>query len=471
MSENIMKLEKSLKWKFNNYLTDNDKLKFIINLALNSRFSDIYITPWKLVQYKKNWIITLTSNLIPNSLGFESVITEQDFELFLECIFPSENDITLLKNVLNDSKSFDYWVWFKFLHIKQWETIETLENVRLRLNFVNTIDGIMLTIRPLLNLWLNFDKLTSLQWSINYWKKLMTIKNNDTVKDSDKLAALSQLEKMDTISKIIKSDFSRNSWLILVTWTTWEWKSTLVTSLLEDLIEKTDKHIITLEDPIEYIFKPEKWKVTQIEIWTHIETFSAWIKGSKRENPDVVYIQEIRDEQSAKALLELLWSWVLVITTLHTWSVSETIDRLIWLMSDSNNQDHVRTYISRQLISIINQKLIYVKHKIKWKEKIITKWIQEYLHLNWQSRTAIKDNTINQLESTLVDSQPPNKSITKILWNFYLLWIISMTDLLWNVTNLWSLESLLADQKSSIRADDLEELFNYYGVDSLEKLK
>ncbi len=471
MTESTFKLDKSLKGKFNNYLSDNDKLQFIIELALNSRFSDIYITEWKSVQYKKNGIITLTKDMIPSDLNISPDVSSPDFHWFLKSIFPEDEDITVLSRILSNQKSFDYWVWYKFSHKKptekKWETEVVEEDIRLRLNFVNTVNWVMLTIRPLLNIGLTYENLTSMKWAVNYGKTLLKENEDDTIPVEVKKDALEQLEKMDTVSKIIKSDFTRRSGLILVTWSTWEWKSTLVTSLLEDILEKTDKHILTLEDPIEYVFKPKRWKVSQIEIGSHIKDFSSWIRWSKRENPDIVYIQEIRDKQSAEALVELLWSGVLVITTLHTWSVSETIDRLIWLMSEDANQDYIRSFISRQIISIINQKLIYVNHK----ERIITKWIQEYLHVAWSSRKWIKENKYNELESSILDSQPPNKSITKILWNFYLLWIISMWDLLSNVTNLDSLENLISDSKTVIRDDDKEELLTYFWVKSLENLK
>jgi hypothetical protein len=70
-----------------------------------------------------------------------------------------------------------------------------------------------------------------------------------------------------------------------------------------------------------------------------------------------------------------------------------------------------------------------------------------------------------------LDSQPPNKSITKILRIFYVLWIIKMKDLLHNVTNLDSLESLISDDKSTIREPDLQIFLDYFWVDSLEKLR
>jgi len=470
MSENI-NLIKSLKGRFNNYLLENEKLKTVIDLALNIRCSDIYITEWKTIQYKKNWIINLTEDMIPNESTLKANVTHQDFQDFLKCILTAEEDIDILINTLNELKSFDYWIWYKFTHTKpinkDWEKPEIVtEDIRLRLNFINTVNWIMLTIRPLLNIGLTYDKLTSLEWAINLWKKLISDINDDPFKQR-KEEALSKIKDMERISKIIKSDFSRSSWLILVTWSTWEWKSTLVTSLIEDILENTDKHILTLEDPIEYIFKPVRGKVTQIEIGSHIESFSSWIRGSKRENPDIVYIQEIRDKQSAQALIELLWSGVLVITTLHTWSVSETIDRLIWLMSEETNQEYIRTYISRQLISIINQKLIYINNN--W--KIVTKWVQEYLHLSSGTRKNIINNEINQLESGLLESNPPNKSMTKLLWYFYVLWIIPITDLLQNITNIGTLEALLKDEIKYVKPSDIDELLVFLGVNKIDDLK
>lgn len=462
---NNFKLSTSLKWSFNNFLWDNEKLRYIIDLAINRRFSDIYIIQWKVIQYKKSTIIT---HPVIQWDSFNPLITEADFQGFLSAILPQSDDLSNLKELLGDMKSFDYGIWYKFNYVKKgdnWMEEKIVDNIRLRLNFENTVEWIMLTIRPLINIWLTFDNLTTLDWAL--WA------TNTKAIDSEIFdKAQRELKKMNTIPKLIKSDFLRQSWLILVTGTTGEWKSTLVTSILEDIMESTDKHILTLEDPVEFIFNSSSWKVTQIEVWTHIESFSAWIKWSKRQNPDIVYIQEIRDSTSAKALMELLWSWVLVITTLHTWSVSETIDRLVWLMSD-NNESYVRTFVSRQLISIINQKLIHIKKKNKkWDEKVVTKWIQEYLHLNSESRKYIEANKYYQLESIILESLPPNKSITRTMFNLYLTWIISIDDLLKWVTNLSSLESLIKNQSSSIvDKKDIQSIKDFFWIEDISNFK
>ena len=453
------KLNDSLKWSFKNFLWEDKKLRYIIDFAINRRFTDIYITQWKTVQYKKNTIIT---SFVDKENDFDPMITQNDFQWFLKSILPESNDLWSLNEILSELKSFDYWIWYNFLHRKKttdWKYENINEKIRLRLNFENTIDWIMITVRPLIDIWLTFEKLTSLDWAITK----ENAKNDD---DSTLNKAIEELEKMNKISDLIKSDFSRTSWLILVTWTTWSWKSTIVTSILEYILKTTDKHVLTLEDPIEFILKQSTWKVTQIEVWTHIESFSTGIKWSKRQNPDIVYIQEIRDSTSAKALMELLWSWVLVITTLHTWSVSETIDRLVWLMSDHSNEEYIRTFVSRQLISIINQKLIYIKKKNSdWEEKILTKWLQEYLHINWNSRKSIKDNKYYVLESLILESLPPNKSITRTMWNLYLLWTITMEELLKWVTNLDSLESLIKDQYTCVtEEDDIKMLQTFFWI-------
>ena len=280
---NEYKLNKSLKWSFENFLVKNEKLQYIIDLAINLRFSDIYIIKWKPVQFKKKSIITPSKDEKNN---FDPVVTWREFEWFLQAILPVESDLTTLKDILSDLKSYDYWIWYKFTHKKKnknWEEETLTDEIRLRLNFENTVNWMMITIRPLINIWLPFNKLTSLDWAIN-WSWI------ETKDDSVSKQALLELTKMNTIPELIKADFTRNSWLILVTWSTWEWKSTLVTSILQEIMDNSDKHILTLEDPVEFIFKPKTWKVTQIEIWTHIESFSTWIKWSKRQNPDIVYI-------------------------------------------------------------------------------------------------------------------------------------------------------------------------------------
>ncbi len=132
-----------------------------------------------------------------------------------------------------------------------------------------------------------------------------------------------------TAKRIIEKSLEKKNGMILVTWPTWSGKTTTLYTMLSKLNTR-DKKIITLEDPIEY----EMSWVIQAEVneknWF---TFQNWLRAILRQDPDIVMVWEIRDEETLTTATNAALTWHLVLSTLHTKSASETIDRLIsmWL--------------------------------------------------------------------------------------------------------------------------------------------
>lgn len=132
-----------------------------------------------------------------------------------------------------------------------------------------------------------------------------------------------------TAKRIIEKSLDKKNGMILVTWPTWSGKTTTLYTMLSKLNTR-DKKIITLEDPIEY----EMPWVIQAEVneknWF---TFESWLRAILRQDPDIVMVWEIRDEETLTTATNAALTWHLVLSTLHTKSASETIDRLIsmWL--------------------------------------------------------------------------------------------------------------------------------------------
>lgn len=471
-----MKNFDQLKWNINNVLVPGELISYILDYSLHNRISDIFITEWMEVYLKKDWITSLNDIELPDEIKKQYVnnsITTDVFQAFMSALFSQQQDKDLFDEAMDDKKPFDYGISYQFNFERkkknedgEWYTIiEDSEYIRLRIVIVDTTEWRMVTIRPLLNLWLSYENLTSLKWAVAYWKKILG-ENIQSVHKS----MLSSLEEMEVVSDYLLADIKRPSWLILATWTTWSWKSTLINSLLEKVLEDSNKHVLTLEDPIEYFPRKWKWKITQIEVWTHVKSFSEWIKLSKRENPDLVYIQEIRDKETALALMELIWSGVLVITTLHTGSAAETMDRLVWLMS-TWNQDYVRSFISRQLISIINQKLIHVYSKDPdAKDKFITKWIQEYIKISPKTRHSIENNKFFDIESEILESNPPNRSLTKILWYLYNLNVITAQELSESVNTQSTLKSLFEEVKDNMPSWFETDFLSYFWVTNISDI-
>ncbi len=145
--------------------------------------------------------------------------------------------------------------------------------------------------------------------------------------------------------------------LILVTGSVGSGKSTTLAALVEQVNLERREHIITLEDPIEYIFEPKGCHITQREVHTHTASFSAALRGALREDPDVIMIGEMRDLETISLAITASETGHLVLGTLHTGSASRTLDRLLDVFP-VDQQEQIRTMVSESLRGIISQQLV-----------------------------------------------------------------------------------------------------------------
>lgn len=189
-----------------------------------------------------------------------------------------------------------------------------------------------------------------------------------------------------TAKRIVEKTLDKKNGMILVTWPTWSWKTTTLYTMLSKLNTR-DKKIITLEDPIEY----EMPWVIQTEVNEKVWfTFEAWLKAILRQDPDIVMVWEIRDSETLYTAVNASLTWHLVLSTLHTKSASETIDRLIsmWL----------KPYIMASALDvIIAQRLVrkICPHCKKEKEKTtqeiaLIKAMMEEIDMKWLWTDNIK---------------------------------------------------------------------------------
>lgn len=155
----------------------------------------------------------------------------------------------------------------------------------------------------------------------------------------------------------IKEMCRKSKWLILVTWPTWSWKSTNLAAMIDYINTNFNKHIITIEDPVEFSFKSKKSLINQREIWNHTKWFNNAIRSVLREDPDVIMIWEMRDSETIKAAITLAETWHLVLSTLHTNDSVLTLDRIIDVFP-WNQQNQIRMQLSQCLIWVISQRLI-----------------------------------------------------------------------------------------------------------------
>ena len=145
--------------------------------------------------------------------------------------------------------------------------------------------------------------------------------------------------------------------LILVTGSVGSGKSTTLASLVEQVNIERREHIITLEDPIEYVFQPKGCHITQREVHTHTKSFGAALRGSLREDPDVIMVGEMRDLETVSLAITASETGHLVMGTLHTGNASRTLDRLLDVFP-VDQQDQIRVMVSESLRGVISQQLV-----------------------------------------------------------------------------------------------------------------
>lgn len=195
-----------------------------------------------------------------------------------------------------------------------------------------------------------------------------------------------------------------NDGLILVTGATGSGKSTTLANIIEKFNTEKNYKILTLEDPIEYIFENKKSYIIQREIGTDTKSYDLALKNALRQDPDIVIVGEIRDEESLYAVLKLAETGHLVISTLHTNSAAESINRIVSMVSE-NKKNFIREQLSSVLRFILSQSL-YLNLE---KEQIP---IFEILNNTKAIANLILNNKINQIPS-MIESGIENSMITK----------------------------------------------------------
>ncbi|MEI9998307.1 MAG: PilT/PilU family type 4a pilus ATPase [Verrucomicrobiota bacterium] len=145
--------------------------------------------------------------------------------------------------------------------------------------------------------------------------------------------------------------------LVLVTGAVGSGKSTTLASMVQEINVNRHDHIITLEDPIEYVFKPAGCQITQREVHSHTKSFAAALRASLREDPDVIIVGEMRDLETISLAITASETGHLVIATLHTSNAARTLDRVLDAFP-VEQQGQIRTMVSESLRGIISQQLV-----------------------------------------------------------------------------------------------------------------
>lgn len=170
---------------------------------------------------------------------------------------------------------------------------------------------------------------------------------------SDHIPELSELRLPPVLSELS----SYQSGIVLVTGETGSGKSTTLASLLNQINHTRRDHIITLEDPIEYVYEPDLCLINQREIGADTESYAAGLRAVLREDPDVILIGEMRDLVTIETALTAAETGHLVFATLHTNSAADAIDRIIGVFPEGA-QSQIRLQVSVTLKAVVAQQLL-----------------------------------------------------------------------------------------------------------------
>jgi twitching motility protein PilT len=169
----------------------------------------------------------------------------------------------------------------------------------------------------------------------------------------DRIPTFEQL----SLPSILRDLSRKHSGLILVTGPTGSGKSTTIACMIDTINSERPVHIMTMEDPIEYLHRHKKGMVNQRELRTDTDSFSNALRAVLREDPDVILIGEMRDLETIQAALTLAETGHLVFGTLHTRNAPQTIDRVIDVFPP-HQQEQIRVQLSNTIEAVIAQQLL-----------------------------------------------------------------------------------------------------------------
>jgi twitching motility protein PilT len=164
---------------------------------------------------------------------------------------------------------------------------------------------------------------------------------------------LDQLSMPDSVRGMCRV----NSGLILVTGKTGSGKSTTLAAMIDDINARVQGHILTVEDPIEFVHQRKSCLISQREVGAHAPSFADAVHSALREDPDVVLVGEMRDLETISVAVSAAEMGILVMGTLHTNGAAATVDRIVNAFP-ADKQPHVRTMLSTSLRGVISQQLI-----------------------------------------------------------------------------------------------------------------
>src|SRR5882762_59475 len=204
-----------------------------------------------------------------------------------------------------------------------------------------------------------------------------------------KALTLDELKMPEAVRQMCRA----NNGLILVTGKTGSGKSTTLAAMIDDINRRVKGHILTVEDPIEFVHERKSCLISQREIGVHSPSFAAAVHSALREDPDVILIGELRDLETMSIAVTAAEMGILVMGTLHTNGAAQTVDRMVNVFP-SDKQSHVRTMLSTSLRGVVSQLL----QRTDKKSRVAA---LEILVNTPAASNLIRQGKLDQLENTM----------------------------------------------------------------------
>ncbi len=232
--------------------------------------------------------------------------------------------------------------------------------------------------------------------------------------------------------------------LILVTGATGSGKSTTLASFIDFINEAREGHIITIEDPIEFVHRNKKCLVNQREVGSDTHGFNNALRAVLREDPDIVLIGEMRDQETIQAALTLSETGHLTFGTLHTSDCVQTINRIVDVFPPYQQQQ-IRTQLSFTLSAVLSQQLL---QRLNSRGRVLA---EEIMVANSAVRSLIRDDKAHQIYSIIqTGGREGMKTMNQSLFKLYQSNLISYEEAITHTTD----------------PDDLKRTFQRAGLDS-----
>ncbi len=202
------------------------------------------------------------------------------------------------------------------------------------------------------------------------------------------------MEKLGLPVELCETIAMKNSGLVLVTGATGSGKSTTLAAIIDFINSRRNDHIVTIEDPLEFIHRNKNCLVTQREVGTDTTTFVSALRRVLRQDPDVIMVGELRDLESISAALTIAETGHLTFGTLHTIDAVQSVNRLIDVFP-AHQQQQVRTQLSFTLEAVLSQQLV---SRADGRGRVLC---AEVMIANSAVRALIRDDKAHQLTSIL----------------------------------------------------------------------